>query len=975
MNYSKIIKSLIVSFLVLLCSKQGLPQAGQLDTTFGQYGIVTTDLYVSATSSQSYSVAVQSDGKIVAVGTSIDKKYFTVVRYRSNGKLDNSFGTNGIVKVNLGLGVGYRNSEAYSTAIQKIGDSEKIVAAGYLYSGNSGGASGDDNEFAVIRLNQNGSLDNTFGADTNGVVITTIGSSDDIARSIAIQNDGKIVVAGYSNNGNDYDFAVVRYNLNGTLDNSFGSEGIVTTDLSGTGLNDQAYSIAIQNDEKIVVAGASGSGTNDFAIVRYNPNGFRDNTFGTNGIVITHTASIYDYALSIAIQRDEKIVLGGYSFNGTDNDFALARYNSNGSIDTSFGNLGIAITAIGTGYDEIWSIIPLPQNDGSDRILAAGYSLNGNNYDFTLARYNPDGKLDKSFGKFGKTGSGTGIITFPIGEGNDICFSAAIHRDNNDSTISRIFLSGYSDTDSINNFATACFNLSGEKDTTFGENGFAVTAIGTSECEINSLAIQPDNKIVTAGYLWNESEFAFSIARYNVDGSLDNTFGMNGIVNFSIGHDNDRAYSVAIQNDGKLVAAGTSTTGGIADFALVRFNENGTVDNSFGTNGIVTTDISSSTDYLNSIAMQRDGKIVAVGTSFNFSGIKSAFTLARYNSNGSLDDTFGTSGKVITPISTSYDYASAIAIQNDGKIVVAGESYNANSEHDFTLIRYNHDGSLDDSFGTSGIVLTSIGLKDDGIQSIAIQSDNKIIAAGVVLDTPDYNFALARYTETGDLDSTFGTNGIVIAPVEPSLDYANSVAIQSDGKIIAAGYKETGWINNNLTIRYNSDGTIDNTFGSDGVAITPIGISSTSANAVVIQNDGNIVIAGNSSYNNYSTFYLIRYTGDQVTGINENVSPNIPYSFVLEQNYPNPFNPTTKLRYSIPFLQMGHPDKSGQVAPSVQLRVFDILGKEVATLVNKEQQPGNYEVEFNASNLSSGVYFYKLQAGNFIQTKKMLLLK
>ena len=164
-----------------------------------------------------------------------------------------------------------------------------------------------------------------------GKVTTAIGSSNDICNSIAIQSDGKIVAGGYSDNGTNNDFAVVRYNTNGSLDTTFNGTGKVTTAIGISG--DGCYSIAIQSDGKIVAGGYSYNGTNnDFAVVRYNTNGSLDTTFN-GGIITTPIGISGDVCLSIAIQSDGKIVAGGYSYNGANYDFAVVRYNTNGSLD------------------------------------------------------------------------------------------------------------------------------------------------------------------------------------------------------------------------------------------------------------------------------------------------------------------------------------------------------------------------------------------------------------------------------------------------------------------------------------------------------------------------------------------------------------------------------------------------------------------------------------------------------------------
>ena len=519
-------------------------------------------------------------------------------------------------------------------------------------------------------------------------------------------------------------------------------------------------------------------------------------------------------------------------------------------------------------------------------------------------------------------------------------------------------------------FTTISFPQAGQLDTTFGQNGIVTIA---GESFAYSVAIQSDGKIVAAGYSDNGSDLDFAIIRYNSDGALDNTFGTNGIVITSVGASGDYATSIAIQSDGKIIAAGNSYNGSDNDFAVVRYNSNGSLDNTFGTNGIVITSVGDSSDYANSIAIQSDGKIIAAGNSFN--GSDDDFAVVRYNSNGALDNTFGTNGIVITSVGDSSDYARSIAIQSDSKIIAAGYSYNG-SDFDLALVRYNSNGSLDNTFGTNGIVITSVGDSSDYARSIAIQSDSKIIAAGYSYNGSDYDFALVRYNSNGALDNTFGTNGVVTTDVGAAEYYANSIEIQSDGKIIAAGNSFNGSNFDIALVRYNSNGSLDNTFGTNGVVTTDVGTEGDYATSIAIQSDEKIIVAGGSIYMaRFSFLRIVRYLNNASTGVDEKDNGEIPTAFALEQNYPNPFNPTTAIKYSIPVLETHLPaGRQGRDA-SVQLRIYDILGREVATLVNETKAPGNYEVNFNASNLASGVYFYQLKAGEFILTKKMILLK
>jgi len=245
---------------------------------------------------------------------------------------------------------------------------------------------------------------------------------------------------------------------------------------------------------------------------------------------------------------------------------------------------------------------------------------------------------------------------------------------------------------------------------------------------------------MAADYIWSFT--TGSPTTGNAAGSLDLTFGSSGIVTTDIGNSYDYAQALALQSDGKIVAAGYARIGGTEDFAMARYLTTGTLDITFGNAGTVTTAIGSFTDEAYALGIQEDGKIVVAGRSNN--GTNYDFAMARYLSDGTLDSTFGTAGTVTTAIGSGHDYVHTLGIQTDGKIVLAGEYYK-DFNYYYTLARYFSDGTLDPSFGTGGIATTAIGNGFDYILALGIQTDGKIVAAGFALIGSYYDFALARY--------------------------------------------------------------------------------------------------------------------------------------------------------------------------------------------------------------------------------------
>ena len=284
----------------------------------------------------------------------------------------------------------------------------------------------------------------------------------------------------------------------------------------------------------------------------------------------------------------------------------------------------------------------------------------------------------------------------------------------------------------------------GDLDVTFGNGGKVITNFGGgSHDQAFSMAIQADGKIVVAGTSNYTLAVSFAVVRYNADGSLDTSFNGTGKVTTAIGSSNADGRSVVLQSDEKIVVAGYAFNGNNRDFALVRYNPNGSLDTTFNSTGIVTTDFGGGDDTAAGVAIQSDGKIVVTGSSVM---AYSDIALARYNANGSLDTTFNGTGKVTTDFGFSQDSGTSIAMQTDGKIVVAGWSDYATGKRDFAAVRYNVNGSLDTSFNLTGKVTTAVDSFSDEANAVAIQSNGKIILAGFSL-----GFAVVRYNPDGSL--------------------------------------------------------------------------------------------------------------------------------------------------------------------------------------------------------------------------------
>ncbi|HKV37161.1 MAG TPA: hypothetical protein VJP89_22660 [Pyrinomonadaceae bacterium] len=419
----------------------------------------------------------------------------------------------------------------------------------------------------------------------------------------------------------------------GNLDPTFGSGGTVRTDFSGN--IDRANAVAIQPDGKIVAAGSSFSSAKtveDFIVARYNANGTLDKRFGSNGKITTDFFRNVDQINALVIQPDGKIVVAGVAQlggnGGTPRVFALARYTSEGRVDSSFGNGGSLTTSFGGTFAAAGAIMLQP--DG--KIVVAGTAdfnprVPNSGLDFALARYNANGSLDASFGDAGKV----------------------------------------------------VFDFFGSFD------------------QANAAVVQPDGKIIVVGSASYDSfntDIGFALTRVNPDGSTDLAFGSGGKQITSFFDLGAKANGIVLQPDGRFVVAGTASdtaTRPVAtDFALARYNADGTLDTSFGIGGETAVPFAdSATEQANALVLAPDGKIIVAGAAFKTFATPPDFAVRRYNSDGSIDSSFGSGGAITTDFANGTDHAQAVALQADGKIVAAGRAFRSN--FDLSLARYRND--------------------------------------------------------------------------------------------------------------------------------------------------------------------------------------------------------------------------------------------------------------------------------------------
>lgn len=434
-------------------------------------------------------------------------------------------------------------------------------------------------------------------------------------------------------------------------------------------------------------------------------------------------------------------------------------------------------------------------------------------------------------------------------------------------------------------------------DRSFGVAGKVSTSAGSYEDFAYTLILQDDGKIVAGGSISNASNLDFGLARYNSDGTLDDSFNYNGIVVTSVGSDDDAVRALALQEDGKIIAAGYTSNGLDKDLAMVRYLPDGSIDRDFGLDGIVVTSVGNSDDEIVAVHITRDEKILIIGNAQGTSG--HVAVLSRYLLDGSLDVSFGEQGIIL--LGVGHDtIARSLGMLPDGKIVIGGV-YSDSEQNGLFLARYFDDGSIDTSFGDNGLAVPAVEQVQTEGFGLQISDNDFLYIAGSIGEEGSRDTALFRFDINGSPDETFGDNGVLVTKVSSDDDVLISIAEDEHG-IGAAGYTVQGGERKFLFIYFSNKnqtnsviverktapedygvlniGTLMteksfqdylNTTQSEEdtpqfvaeVVTTDFGNSDSMSFALAVQSDGKMVAAGYTQGNGASSFALARYTFDE----------------------------------------------------------------------------------------------------------------
>ena len=758
-------KKIYITNVMVLCVLIGTKaqNMGQLDTSFNTLGHKYAG-DAGFNGGWPYQFIEQPDGKILVAGGMTDTHWnstFGISRINPDGSYDNTFTVSEKIK-----SPNFNTPEVYAMVLQPDG---KIVLVGSfnLYESTS--------RLKILRLNTDGSLDNSFDPGT---------SANFTIKKVVMQNDGKFIIGGTftSYNGNTIN-RIARLNTNGSFDNTFSV---------GTGFNSNVNDMFIQTDGKILVAGdfTQFNGNSHSGIVRLNQDGSLDTTFVPDPVA---------GVLCIAAQTDGKLLLGGWfsQASGSNRDY-ITRLNSNGSLDTTFNPLTGPNTYVN-------KILPL---DNGQILFSGGFVTYQDNTAKYLARINADGSFDPTFIK------GTGLDKIAL----------SLYQLNN----GKYLIGGqFESYNNVMRVYVLQLNENGNLDTTFNDGKGTGRIYATNQSEVYSISAYEDGRILVAGNFSHYNSLPYNrIVRTNANGSIDNTFqpgsGANSIIMAS-----------KIQPDGKLIISGFFTNyNGTNTNAIARLNTNGSIDTGFnigtGSNGKI-----------DALAIQDDGKILIGGLFTTFNGLQRN-CIARLNPDGSNDSTFNALG-------TGADNdINKIIVLSDGKIMLFGKFRNYNGIAYNRIMRLNPNGTPDNTFNTNGTGIDGTGNFYE-IRDADVQPDGKIVMYG---NFNSYNGItnnnLIRINADGSLDNSFQMNQF------NTPQNICKVRVLQDGNILISGiyFSDT----KKLVELFAPDGNRINEFNENGTGTSVAHIATTTTSeqvlALDIQTDGKILIGGDFYFYN-----------------------------------------------------------------------------------------------------------------------------
>ena len=921
----------LVLVLNILFFAQSLFGQNLFDLSFGQKG--QTLVGFGNVNDVIKDMIILPDKKILAVGESYDgtNSNLALARFDSTGRLDPTFGEKGRIVLDGILG--------YSVKIRRQSDG-KIIVGGSMYGTST------SSDFAVFRFLSNGTLDTTFLG--KGVATIDFSSGLDEIYDLMLLSNGRILCAGVATQAGEAKMALAQLMPSGIRDSSFGNFGLFIIDLA----SGPEYITAItpfDDNHFIAVGGSNKNGSNlDFAVAKFNYSGKLDSTFGINGSRIMPIGSSSDLATKVMVLPNHDIIVAGntqapasYFF-----DIALLALNFRGDLLTSFGTNGKVVTSLPTTNESVRAMVSLD----SQYFFIAAKSFTGfsNKDDFLLLRYKINGQLDTSFGTVGK------IQTDFYGM-DDEPTCAVLSSDG------KLFLAGTAQHPiEHGNFALVCYDTRGQLIQSFGQLGKTSVDIGFASDDAYASALLQDGSLILSGrsYWGSGNNSLNALSKLMPNGQIDSTFGINGRAFIGFPSLNCYPLGLAVESGtNKIVQAGQAGVGLTRDFMIARFLSNGIPDSTFNGTGKALYPLSPNDDNAIAVHITSNNKIYAVGSA----SIDNYYAMAvvRTKSNGQLDSTFGNGGKVFIAPNNLWSVANNSVLLPNGNLLIGGEtSFPNSSNNSILLAMVKPDGSLDMSFGQSGIVRFSIGAGRDVVRGLLQNSNGSIIVVGRTFNGSDDIFIM-RLLENGKIDSTFGLNGIRILNIPNSYENVNAITFQQ-GQILVAGYTTINGINEQkrlLLARFTQNGQIDSSFNRTGVFIPFINITATfkyltsEASGIAVQTDQKIVACGSYQQGTNSDMFAMRL----IAPISNTTNVILAKTLAIIVS-PNPFSETTTVH-----IETEYP------LSNLTFELYNVIGKHLRT----EKFTDN-ALLFERKDLPNGFYIFRiLSDGKWIGSGKI----
>ncbi|HEX7877836.1 MAG TPA: FlgD immunoglobulin-like domain containing protein [Candidatus Eisenbacteria bacterium] len=692
-----------------------------------------------------------------------------------------------------------------------------------------------------------GDLDPTFSGD--GLVQVGFGQGHDGFNAIAAQADGKTVSVGFGTWASDRDWVIARNEVDGSRDVTFGNFGWVRESLS-TSL-DVAYAVLVQPDGKIVVGGESNG---QFAVMRLNTDGTPDGTFAVGGLFRHGPAGGGQaWVVRAMALQGTRIILFGKYLPGLTPVAVTMRLNANGTVDGSFGSGGLVTTSILT-YGEATSGLVMPDS----RILVGGWGADATNRRAVAAlRYQANGAPDLTWAT-------TGQVTRYVGTGSSEAFEIAYLTGGTHQT--RVALAGRTDGLTGKDALVVMYNDAGAPLGAFGTGGARTYPVASGDDAFVAMTLIVDalgNPSVAClcGSTRINNSGAFQdalVARIDtMTGTPDVGFDGDGFAIVAYSGGDDSATDIILAAPDKLILGGLYAQAGTKADAFLnrRSRATGANDASYYVNGIWNADYGDAPSRAVEAAVRPDGKIWVAG---NHDGDTWDIALVRLHPDGTLDDALSYDGKLVHN-GNGHDYVNGMALYPDGRVLVCGSSQFPASDDNFMLARFLEDGSWDPSFDGDGWLVSGMDLSGPA-NDVLVQPDGRIVGVGYAVAFGVTRARVTRFLDNGAVDITFNGTGHNVRDYDSNYTAWNAVARQSNGKLVMAGFRHIDGIPHLMVGRFNTDGTLDGTFGGGAGYVYPmISPLGSVGQAVAIRPDGRILVTGQSWSGAGSSHTVVRF--------------------------------------------------------------------------------------------------------------------